>query len=99
MLPFQGPKEKENGIVQGHYLPVFCSNISGYRAPCTVILFAATSISCKSSASNAMLAAPLFSCNRSSLVVPGIGTIHGLCDNNHARAICAGVLFFCFAIR
>ena len=31
-------------------------------------------------------------------VVPGIGTIHGLCASSQASAICAGVIFFCLAI-
>jgi len=31
--------------------------------------------------------APMFSSSRCSFVVPGIGTIHDLCANNHARAI------------
>jgi hypothetical protein len=29
----------------------------------------------------------MFSRNRSSFVVPGIGTIHGFCASNHASAI------------
>ncbi len=33
----------------------------------------------------------MFSCRRDSLVVPGIGTIHGFCASSHANAICAGV--------
>jgi hypothetical protein len=57
--------------------PVVCSRCSGYRAPCTVMLDAAPSISRRSSEVNSMSAAPRFSCRRSSFVVPGIGTIHG----------------------
>jgi len=31
-------------------------------------------------------------------VVPGIGTIHGLCASSQASAICARLIFFCLAI-
>ena len=40
-------------------------------------------------------AAPMFSSRRSSLRVPGIGTIHGFCASSHASAICAGVVLPC----
>ena len=40
-------------------------------------------------------AAPMFSSRRCSLVVPGIGTIHGFCASSQASAICAGVAFLC----
>src|SRR6185503_16759197 len=52
---------------------------SGYLAPCTVICDAAASISCKSSAVSSTDAAPMFSSKRCNFVVPGIGTIDGLC--------------------
>ena len=42
--------------------------------------------------------APMFSSRRCSLVVPGIGTIHGFCASTHASAIWAGVAFFRCAI-
>jgi hypothetical protein len=35
----------------------------------------------------------MFSLSRSSLRVPGIGTIHDFCASSHASAICAGVAF------
>src|SRR5436190_235145 len=59
------------------YRPVICSSFSGYRAPCTVIFEAALSISRRSSPVSSMATAPIFSSSRCSLVVPGIGTIHG----------------------
>jgi hypothetical protein len=37
----------------------------------------------------------MFSSSRSSLVVPGIGTIHGSCASSRARAIWVGVARFC----
>src|SRR4051812_47840369 len=54
---------------------------------------AASSISSRSSGVSWTEAAPRFSSSRCSLVVPGIGTIHGFCASNHASAICAGVAF------
>ncbi len=39
----------------------------------------------------------MFSSSRCSLVVPGIGTIHGFCASSQASAIWAGVAFFCSA--
>ena len=44
-------------------------------------------------------AAAMFSSSRCSLVVPGIGTIHGLCASSQARATCAGVAPLRSAIR
>jgi hypothetical protein len=38
--------------------------------------------------------APRLSSKRCSLVVPGIGTIHGFCARSQARATCAGVASF-----
>jgi hypothetical protein len=64
---------------------------SGYLAPCTVIFEAALSISRRSSAVSSTAMAPMFSSRRCSLVVPGMGTIHGFCASNHASAICAGL--------
>jgi len=52
----------------------------------------------KSSDVSPMSAAPRFSSRRCSLVVPGIGTIHGFCASSHASATCAGVAFFLVAI-
>jgi hypothetical protein len=43
--------------------------------------------------------APRFSSRRASFVVPGIGTIQGLCASSHASATCAGVAFFLAPIR
>jgi hypothetical protein len=76
--------------------PVSCSSFSGYRAPCTVILAAALSMSRRSFGVSSTSAAPMFSSRRCSFVVPGIGTIHGFCASSHASAICAGVAFFAF---
>ena len=45
-----------------------------------------------------MAAAPMFSSRRFSLVVPGIGTIHGFCASSQASAIWAGVAFFVLPI-
>src|SRR6266566_1193924 len=74
----------------------FCSS-SGYRAPCTAIFEAAASSCRRSSDVSSTAAAPMFSSRRCGLVVPGIGTIHGLCASSQARAIWAGVTFFCWA--
>ena len=57
--------------------PVICCRCSGYRAPCTVILETASSISRISAGLSSIVAAPMFSSRRCSFVVPGIGTIHG----------------------
>ena len=46
-------------------------------------------------ASSSSSAAPRFSSRRCSLVVPGIGTIHGFCASSQASATCAGVAPFC----
>ena len=64
---------------------------SGYRAPCTLILFAARSISRRSSGVSATPRDPRFSSRRSSFRVPNSGTIHGFCASSQASAICAGV--------
>jgi len=74
--------------------PVLFSNSSGYRAPWIVIFEAALSISHKSSDVSSTATAPMFSSRRSSLRVPGIGTIHGFWASSHASAIWAGVVFF-----
>ena len=58
---------------------------------------AAFSISLRSSILSSIDAAPMFSSSLLSFVVPGIGATHGFCARIHARAICAGVAFFCFA--
>ena len=57
---------------------------SGYRLPSTEIFEAAASISRISSGESCTAAAPMFSSNRDSLVVPGMGTIHGFCARSHA---------------
>ena len=57
--------------------PVICSSFSVYRAPCTVISDAAMSMSRSSSGVGSRETAPRFSSRRCSLVVPGMGTIHG----------------------
>lgn len=59
------------------YSPVILSRSSGYRAPCTSIFNAALSISRRSSGVSSIWAASIFSSKRDSLVVPGMGTIHG----------------------
>src|SRR5688572_13313097 len=59
---------------------------------------AASSISHRSSGVRSTSAAPRFSSRRCSLVVPGIGTIHGLRASSQASAICAGVARFRAAI-
>ncbi len=45
-----------------------------------------------------MAAPPMFSCRRCSLVVPGIGTIHGFCASSQPSAICAEVACLAAAI-
>src|SRR5437667_1399409 len=57
--------------------PVIASSFSGYRAPSTLILDEAPSISRRSSGVSSTKTAPMFSSRRCSFVVPGIGTIHG----------------------
>ena len=59
--------------------------------PSTAILEAASSMPRRSFAVSSISAAPIFSSSRWSLVVPGIGTIHGFCARSQASAICAGV--------
>src|SRR5207244_9890170 len=63
-----------------------------------VICEAAVSISRRSSLVSRIAAAPMFSSRRASLVVPGMGTIHGFWASSHASAICAGVARFFSAI-
>jgi hypothetical protein len=57
--------------------PVRCPTFSGYRAPWIVIFERALSISRRSSGVSSTATAPMFSSRRSSLRLPGIGTIHG----------------------
>jgi hypothetical protein len=57
--------------------PTRCCRCSGYRAPCTVIWETALLMSRRSLELSSTPAAPIFSSRRCSLVVPGIGTIHG----------------------
>src|SRR6516164_5179701 len=66
---------------------VIRSSSSGYRSPCTANFDAASLISRRSSWVKSISAARIFSSTRPSFVVPGIGTIHGFWDNNHASAI------------
>src|SRR5438046_2678805 len=66
--------------------PVIRSSCSGYRAPWTVILEAALSMSRRSSGVSATAAAPMFSSRRCSFVVPGMGTIHGFWASGQASA-------------
>ena len=47
----------------------------------------------RSAGESSTFTAPIFSSRRCSLVVPGIGTIHGFCASSQASAICAGVAF------
>jgi len=71
---------------------------SGYRAPTTSMFEDAVSISSKSSDVSWNAVAPMFSSRRFSLVVPGMGAIHGFRASSQASAICAGVAFFRFAM-
>src|SRR4029077_309640 len=73
-------------LQQAYWPTNFCSS-SGYRAPCSAIWEAAVSTSRRFSDVTATATAPIFSSSRCSFVVPGIGTIHDFCANNHARAI------------
>jgi membrane protease YdiL (CAAX protease family) len=77
---------------------IILSELSEYRAPCTLIRAAALSISRRSSAVSSTVAAPRFSSRRFSFVVPGIGTIQGFWASSQASAICAGVACFFAAI-
>ncbi len=79
------------------YSPVLASIAVVYLVPTTSICAEAAAISCNSAAVSSMAVAPLFSASRCSFVVPGIGTIHGFFASTQARAICAGVAFFCSA--
>ncbi len=54
-------------------------------------------ISPRSSGVNSTSTAPMFSSRRSSLRLPGMGTIHGFCASSQASAIWAGVAPFCFS--
>src|SRR6516164_4732987 len=63
-----------------------------------VIRDRASPICLRSSVLRDSFAAPMFSSRRCSLVVPGIGTIHGFCARSHASATCAGVAFLRAAI-
>ena len=60
-------------------------------------LMTALSISRRSSDESSIAVEPMFSSRRESLVVPGMGTIHGFCASSQARAIWAGVALFCTA--
>src|SRR5207245_8987691 len=57
-------------------------------------LWAAVSSSRRSSGESSTFTASMFSSRRASLVVPGMGTIHGFWASSQASAICAGVAFF-----
>src|SRR5260221_313384 len=67
--------------------PLSGSSHSGYRAPSTLMLEEARSISRRSSGVSSTSAAPRFSSRRCNLVVPGIGTIHGFFASSHASTI------------
>src|SRR6266404_7238780 len=75
VLPFGERRHYLEDLFRGSQRPVICSSFSGYRAPCTVIFEAASSISRRSSGVSLISTAPMFSSRRCSLVVPGIGTI------------------------
>src|ERR1700688_2698879 len=70
----------------GAHRPVVCSAHCGYRAPSTLIFEEALSMSRRSSGVRSTFAAPRFSSRRCSLVVPGIGTIHGFLASSQASA-------------
>src|SRR6185295_9005483 len=88
----------------GHSSPpihwfVSFNTASGSRAPCTVMREAASLISRTSASVSSTEAAPRFSSRRSSLRVPGIGTIQGFWASSQASAICAGVACLRWAMR
>src|SRR5258708_1589504 len=58
--------------------PLIGTSHCGYRAPSTLMFEEALSMARRSSGVSSRFAAPRFSSRRCSLVVPGIGTIHGL---------------------
>jgi hypothetical protein len=62
------------------------STHSGYLAPSILMLEEALSMARRSSGVRSMFAAPRFSSRRCSLVVPGIGTIHGFLASSQASA-------------
>src|SRR5260370_1050826 len=66
--------------------PVVCSAHFGYLAPSILMFEEALSMSRRSSAVRSTFAAPRFSSRRCSLVVPGIGTIHGFLASSQASA-------------
>ena len=96
--PLRGPKCQRENVFFDAQRPVICSSFSGYRAPCTVILEAASSMARRSSGVSSTEAAPMFSSKRCRFVVPGIGTIHGFWASSQAIASWAGVACFCAAI-
>src|SRR5579864_5439057 len=75
----------------GAQRPVMFNAASGRRAPSSFSLEEASSICLRSFSVSATFTAPRFSSKRWSLVVPGIGTIHGFRASSHASATCAGV--------
>ncbi len=60
------------------------------RAPCTLIFEKVVSISRRSSGASSISAARRFSSRCASLVVPGIGTIHGFWARSHAGNLAVG---------
>src|ERR1700676_368498 len=67
----------------GHYRLMAFSCCAEYRAPRISISATAASICCRSSGVSSIRSAPRFSSRRCTLVVPGIGAIHGFCANSH----------------
>src|ERR1700733_14108353 len=66
--------------------PVVCSAHCGYLAPSILMFEEALSMARRSSGARSTFAAPRFSSRRCSLVVPGIGTIHGFLASSQASA-------------
>lgn len=67
------------------YLPVIFNAASGKRAPLILICVISLSIFARSALSSSRSTAPSFSSSRWSLVVPGIGEIHGCCASSQAN--------------
>jgi hypothetical protein len=66
--------------------PLIGTSHCGYRAPSTLMFEEALSMARRSSGVSSRFVAPRFSSRRCSLVVPGIGTIHGFLASSQASA-------------
>src|SRR5829696_4248506 len=65
---------------------IILSELSEYRAPCTMIFEAALSMAWRSSDESSTATAPMFSSRRSGFRVPGMGTIHTFWASSKACA-------------